>query len=135
MPNTTVSKKRVCKTCASDLQRHKPSGVPNVYWSGCVQHSTTWQVRYAAHAARRRFQAVGRRQSEAKRRLAELTNPVAKGGKVASENLTVAKAFEGWKETRPVNIKKTTTDRHDDNVRVHVIPRFGRVLCRDITVL
>lgn len=79
---------------------------------------------------RRAFETVGTRLDQAKARLAEITTADAKGEKVSAIGMRVAEAVDGWRQVR--EIRPRTVEGYERNLRLYVLPRFGRMRVRDI---
>ena len=123
MPFTSSHKKTV--------GRHLPTKVQGVYKSVSARTGkTTWEARYRDSTGTYKYEKCASFEG-AKARLAEVNHRVNRGEVVANTSVTLADVIEGWVEWRKV--KPRTASTYDQHVRVHLLPRFGRMKVRDIS--
>jgi len=110
-------------------KRHVPvKGASHIYWSE-TKKGRVYEVRHARNAdGKRLFEAVGTRLDQAKARAREVHGESAP--RVASVGVTFAEVTADWQRTREMRPRSAAS--LDANLRIHILPRFGRKKVRDI---
>ena len=110
-------------------ERHVPTATTGIYSSKNSRGKKTFECRYVNSEGKRVYEAVGTFEA-AKARLADLTNKVNRGEVVTNTTVTLAEVLEGWRAWR--KLKPRSEEAYDGHVRLHIVPKFGRMKVRDI---
>jgi integrase len=84
---------------------------------------------------RRRLVAYGTSKKEALEKLEEKKGKARAGIVTYADRLTVKEYLERWLRMVKPNVGATTWARYEQHVRLHLAPRFGRVLLTKLTAL
>jgi integrase len=111
--------------------RHLPTKADGVYKSVSPRTGkVTWEARYRDSTGKYVYE-VCHSFEDAKARRASMTNKAHRGELVVNSTDTLADLLDGWRTWR--NVKPRTEKLQDDHLRVHILPRFGRMKVRDVT--
>jgi integrase len=116
-------------------QANKPGAftrtkVSGIYFRLKANGSKTFYVRFTDSGGKRVYEACGSFE-QAKRRLAEVTGKLSKGGAVRDTSRTVASLISDWEKVRQV--KPRTAETQDSHVRLYIRKPLGRMKVRDVT--
>jgi integrase len=108
-----------------------PTKTPGIYQRLRANGSKVFLCRYSASDGRRVMETCGT-MMEAKARLAEVSGKKFKGEQVTgSVTTTVAELIEGRRAVR--DVKASSVEIEERNLRLHIEPRWGRVRAKDVT--
>ena len=85
----------------------------------------SWEARYTADG--KRHSIYGRTQSEVRKKLAETSVTIAHGDYTEDSGLTLEQWLMMWQRDYMGNVKLSTADTYEMQIRVHIIPTLGSV--------
>lgn len=106
---------------------------PSIWRRETKTGETRYEVAFADSDGRQRWKTTGSLR-DARLLRAELVTKVAHGERVAPSKLTVAKYAAEWIATQEGRLRPMTLARYETNLRLHVLPRLGRLRLVDVTV-
>ena len=117
----------------ANARRTKVSGRRGIYYRDTPQ-GRKYEVSYLDSDGRRRWQTVAGRDNlkEAETLLRAVGSKLDRGERVAPSRRTFADLADEWKAQLTVGDR--TRELYDANLRLHLLPRFGRRRAQDVTV-
>lgn len=85
----------------------------------------SWEARYMVDG--KRHSIYGRTQSEVRKKLTEATSTIDNGNYTEDSGLTVGQWLRMWQRDYSGNIKLSTADTYETQIRVHLMPTLGDV--------
>ena len=85
----------------------------------------TWEARYMADG--KRHSIYGRTQSEVRKKLAETSVIIDHGDYLEDSGLTLSQWLVMWQRDYSGNLKLSTADTYEMQIRVHIIPTLGSI--------
>ena len=118
----------------------KPSSVrrtrtskPGIYYRIGRDGKRRYEVTWLEHdSGRRRWKTVAGSQDAAERELHDICSRVNRGERIGIAGLRLGECVEEWKETQRARLRPKTLATYEEHLRLHVLPRLGRVKLSDI---
>jgi len=115
---------------ASPLRERVERGV---YRRKTRDDETKYEVAYLDSDGKQRWRTVSTLR-EARQLRAELVSKVARGERVAPSRMTLKQFADEWIDGQDARLRPTTSARYRTNLRLHVLPRLGRLRVGEVTV-
>jgi len=105
---------------------------PGIYWRE-GKGGRRYEISFTDSEGRRRWKVVEGNLEDAKAAREDLRGRIRKGERVVPTRLSVAEVAERWFAAQ-ANLRPRTRERYQTALRVHVVPRLGRVRVSSLTV-
>src|SRR5262245_16323692 len=92
-----------------------------------------YEIAFLDGEGRQRWRTVGSVR-EARLLRASLVTRVDRGEAVASSRATLREFAQEWLEGQKLHLRPTTNSRYEVNLRLHVLPRLGRLRLTEVCV-
>jgi integrase len=92
-----------------------------------------YEVAYLDSDGRQRWRTVANLK-EARNLRADLVSKVNRGERVAPSRLTLREYADKWLDDHEAKLRSSTRARYSTNLRLHVLPRLGRLRVGEVTV-
>lgn len=112
-------------------EQGKPSRRTKTRWPGVyyreAPNGRRYEISFADSTGRRRWRTVEGGEKDARAALEEVRGRKRKGERIAPSRATLAEVAEVWLREQTSNLRPRTVERYEGALRLHVVPRLGRV--------
>lgn len=115
-----------------NVRRVRVSGRRGIYYRVLADGKRRYEITFRDSAGRQRWKTVPGNLKDAVAALEELNTRKRRGERISPSRATFAKVSTSWLATQ-TQLRPRTRASYESMLRVHVVPRIGRIRIADVT--